>query len=128
MSEWTPVTDKQIKELPVPATLRIDTRDFYGVVNTSRTWYIQYRTASRNEDKVYSLPEIVETIEKIKQLSGGDVKWRMLDLPGVTDCSGWNMKYINVYRFSENKFLLLTNEGSIIAKSLLSKIDNPLKR
>ena len=124
MHTWQPVTPLSFIELPVASTLRIDTRDFHGVINTDVTYPAQLRTAKKDIIyRTYTLNEIIDTIKLIKMNSGGDGKWRHIDLPCVSDNSGWNMKYLNVYRAETDCFLLLTNQGSIISKDRISKIE-----
>jgi len=126
---WVKFSEETLSKIVVGGCMRIDTRDFHGNVFGPDNGIkdLEFSTPIENckkqpELKCYTAAEIAATVLEIKQKSGGDARWRFIDLPGVADNSGWNMKYLNIIRIDTDVYVLLTNRGSVISKDRLSKI------
>ena len=130
--DWEKFGEGDLMNLAVGETLRIDTRDFHAIkcgddFNGAHDYSTQIKTALKLPDyKLYFRDELHKAIREMKEKSGGDHTWRHIDLPGVSDSTGWNLKYLNIHKIAvkeQEKFLLLTNHGSIIGFAELDRID-----
>ena len=126
-NEWLPFSEALLDKLDSKTIMSIDTRDFCAIVvpksDLEDKYDNQIANARKNKkSKLFTKSQAVEALLLMKSTSGGDCEWRHLNLDGVSDNSGWNLKYIKIINL-DNAFLIMTTNGSIISRVAMDTID-----
>ena len=64
--------------------------------------------------------KILEFIKNLEDITGGKGRWRMPCFKGITDTMGW-LKYVRMYRYSEDKFIVCNSRSEPIDWSKCTK-------
>jgi hypothetical protein len=99
----------------------VDTRDFHCGYNFTKDKHVDYyKLCNYVERFFYTEDELKSIIERLYTESGGERKWRLLDLDSDhnTVC-GWALKYLRVWR-TEKGFIICNTDNKAIPKEVLS--------
>ena len=102
-AKWIPFKEVDFSREDCLA-LHVDTRDFCVLANDSRPDDLYVDKARKNPSwYVHTPEEIVTLLTRLYEESGGPGEWRMLSLEGQAEyiTSGWQMKYIRIYRYPD---------------------------
>jgi hypothetical protein len=109
--------DETIKEY------HIDTRDFYCSTSKVDSGRVPDLSKVNNYPlRFFHTPEeVMVTLDRLFQESGGNVKWRHLALTGegARVTNNWNLKYIKIYR-TEHGMIACNRDNFVLSKSILA--------
>lgn len=107
-------------------SIHCDTRDFYILLSdeTKDKDITQY-----NNDNIIKTKDILPFLKSLEVISGGQRDWRLLSFNRdiIDDISGWDLKYIRLYRISDtDEWVVCKRDKDPVNYSLLNK-DNIIK-
>lgn len=98
----------------------VDTRDFHTGYRWVDVAHKDWNTISKYPDFFFKEDEIKSLIERLYNESGGEGKWRMLDLNTKDHrVNNWNLKYLRIYR-TEKGFLICNKQEEAVPKRVFS--------
>lgn len=113
-------------------TFRIDTRDFATVDNSDHKKFVEKFTphlqniVRKYPNRFdYNLQEIKTILSNAKITSGGEKEWRMLHYKNNKETMGWELKYLQIIKITDNKYVILNSEDNLIRKSIWSDVHDP---
>jgi hypothetical protein len=114
----------------------IDTRNFVMAVDHINSFEIVFSKPSKNEVNLqdvykcinskskylFTLEEVKTIINRLYVESGENKgKWRCLDLINQDNrVKNWNLKYIRIYKYSDNQYLICNNYNKPLKEDLLN--------
>ncbi len=113
-------------------TFRIDTRDFATVDNSEHKKFEEKFTphlgtiVRKYPNRFdYNLQEIINVLRNAKITSGGEKEWRMLHYKQDKGTMGWELKYLQIIKIADNKYVILNSEDNLLRKSMWSGEHDP---
>ena len=102
-------------------SIHCDTRDFYILLRdeTKDKDITQY-----NDDNIIKTKDILPFLKSLEVISGGQKDWRLLSFSRdiIDDISGWDFKYIRLYRISNtDEWIVCKRDKDPVNYSLLNK-------
>jgi hypothetical protein len=123
MSDWKHYTEIDFSDKNY-YKFNIDTRDFHCGCQTLEDFVEPlkvFEALKKNPNKfVLSKDELLLTIDRLYNESGGKGRWRylMLDSP-CTRNGNWRLKYLRIVRF-EDGFIICNSDNYALSKEVLS--------
>ncbi len=102
----------------------VDTRDFHvNYFNGELPPTLNLRPLAKYPEKFLHTPEeVMQTLTRLFNESGGKAEWRMLSLKGMEGekvSYNWGMKYIRIYRVKSVRLVICNNKHYMLNKDTL---------
>jgi len=97
----------------------IDTRDFHCIGTNGD--HLDFAALNNKPERfIYTQADLLELLDRLFAESGGEGKWRFLQLEGRNAITkNWNLKYLRIVRHGEG-FVVCNNDNYAINKEVLS--------
>lgn len=97
----------------------VDTRDFHCGYQNIKEDHPDMSTLSKYPKFFYTKEEVLSELERLYNESGGENKWRCLELVSNDNrVLNWNLKYIRIIR-TDKGFLICNSEYQALRKDIL---------
>jgi hypothetical protein len=115
--EWIKLEEVEWND-PENNRFNVDTRDFHCGYFYSEDKHKDIAVLNRYPNFFYTDKDIEKLLEHLYSESGGEGKWRMIDLDVVDPrVNNWKLKYLRIYR-EEKGFVVCNSDGTAIGKDL----------
>lgn len=106
--------DEKIKQY------HVDTRDFHCATNKEVDVKVDFAKIKKYPERFFHTPvEVMNTLTRLYNESGGKMDWRFLTLDSKDGHSdNWNMKYIRIFR-TELGLVVCNNKHYALSKEVL---------
>lgn len=121
--EWTPYQEIDFSDPGHRITCyHVDTRDFHCKANSHTKNLFTPKLRKYPEKYFHTAEEVRALLDRLFNDSGGHGEWRMLSLEDEAKfrTSGWQLKYIHLFRYGGNLFLVTNEDDFVFSKQMLA--------
>lgn len=106
-------------------SIHCDTRDFHLLLSKNNAKpdedVFKLLKFKKVPDKfLINKEEVLSFLKNLETISGGRGEWRFLNFDNVDDKLGW-LKYIRLYRYNDNQFIVYDSQSHAIEWRLCTK-------
>lgn len=106
-------------------SIHCDTRDFYILLSKNNAKpdedVFKLLKFKKVPDKfLINKEEILSFLKNLETISGGKGEWRLLNFNNVDNKLGW-LKYIRLYKYNDNQFIVCDSQSHAIEWKLCTK-------